>query len=123
MRYIPSKLQPQWSPEQITCRVAQDHRDDQSMRISHEGLYKLIYRNAKQGGNIYSQLQRRRKRRRKQAGYGSERGLIANRKRIAERPACVNLKNRYGIKPGYYVQAHGKWWYAIDSVCDQFLAC
>ena len=91
MRYILSKLQQQWSPEQIACRVAQDHRDDQSMRISHEGLYKLIYRNAKQGGDIYSQL-----RRRKQAGYGSERGLIANRKRIAERPACVNLKNRYG---------------------------
>ena len=96
MRYILSKLQQQWSPEQIACRVAQDHPDDQSMRISHEGLYKLIYRNAKQGGDLYSPLRRRRNRRRKHAGYGSERGLMAHRKRLAERPAWVNLKNRYG---------------------------
>jgi transposase, IS30 family len=96
MRYLQRKLAQQWSPEEITGRIKQDYPEDESMRISHDGLYKLIYRNASQGGDLYNQLRRRRKRRRKQAGYGSERGLIVDRKRITERPRCVDLKNRYG---------------------------
>lgn len=96
MRYISRKLKQEWSPEQIAHRIEVDYPDDPSMRISHDGLYKLIYRDARQGGELYSQLRRRRKRRRKQAGYGAERGLIADRKRIGDRPACVDLKSRYG---------------------------
>lgn len=96
MRYLQRKLAQQWSPEEITGRLTQDYPHDATMRISHDGLYKLIYRDASQGGALYSQLRRRRKRRRRQAGYGSERGLISDRKRMTDRPDCVDLKTRYG---------------------------
>lgn len=46
MRYLQRKLAQQSSPEEIAGRIKQDYLQDTSMRISHDGFYKLIYHDA-----------------------------------------------------------------------------
>jgi IS30 family transposase len=96
MGYITRRLNRKWSLEQIANRLQLDYPDDLSMRMSTEGIYQWIYREARCGGDEYTQLRRGRKRRRKQAGYGRGRGLIRGRTPISERPACVSRRERYG---------------------------
>lgn len=96
MRYVERRLRRKWSPEQIAYRLLLDNPDDDTMRISPEAIYQWIYQEAAHGGKQYIDLRRARKRRRKQAGYGTGRGLIQDRRPINTRPDCVNDKSRYG---------------------------
>jgi IS30 family transposase len=95
-RYVLHRLKKQWSPDIIAGRMRQDYPDDPAMRISQEGIYGFIYRDALAGGMLYSFLHRGRKKRRKQRKYGSLRGLIPNRVGIAERPEIVDTRKRIG---------------------------
>lgn len=51
------------------------------MRISHETIYRWIYVDAINGGELHAHLRRHHKKRRKQRRYGSLRGLIPRVKR------------------------------------------
>jgi IS30 family transposase len=66
------------------------------MRVSAEAIYRWIYRDALAGGALYRCLCLAHKRRRKQRRYGSLRGLIPNRVSIAQRPAVVQTRRRFG---------------------------
>lgn len=79
------------SPEQITGR----RRRQGEQIVSHETIYQLIYADAETGDNLYQSLPLARKRRRKCTG-SSSRGSIAGRRPIAERPACVEKRERIG---------------------------
>ena len=96
MRYVERRLSRKWSPEQIAYRLLRDYPDDDSMRICSEAIYRWVYQEAAKGGQQYYDLRRARKRRRKQSGYGTGRGLIVDRRPINTRPECVNKKSRYG---------------------------
>lgn len=41
--YVYSRLRLEWSPEEIAQRIKLDYRDDETMRISHETIYKYLY--------------------------------------------------------------------------------
>lgn len=107
--YVVTGLGRDWSPEQIAGRLRRDHPVDHHMRVSPETIYQWIYRDAAAGGALFERLRRRHKRRRKQGGYGTGRGLIRGRVSITERPAIVDRRARFGDWEGDTLEgARGK---------------
>lgn len=96
VRYVETRIRRYWSPEEIAGRLKRRYPDNSSMRISPEMIYQWIFRDAREGGDLYNFLRRRHKKRRKQRRYGSGRGLIANRISIHDRPEIVEERNRVG---------------------------
>jgi IS30 family transposase len=66
------------------------------MRMSPEGIYRWVYKDAAVGGSLYTHLPRLHKKRRKLRSYGSGRGLIPDRVSIDKRPAIVDERCRFG---------------------------
>ena len=73
------------SPEQIAHKLA----------LSHETIYRYIYRNKKAGGCLYLFL-RCQKSHKKRCSGSNRRGHIANHRRIAERPAHIEDRAQVG---------------------------
>lgn len=80
------------SPEQTSNRL----KLEGVLLISHEAIYRHIYANKRNGGNLCLSL-RSQKPHRKRYGSGQERrGVIKNRVSIDERPEIVDEKIRIG---------------------------
>jgi IS30 family transposase len=94
--YVAQRLRARWSPECIAGRLALDYPREPAMRVSAEAIYRWVFRDAQAGGELYRCLCLAHKRRRKQRLYGSLRGLIPGRVSIAERPAVVEARKRFG---------------------------
>ena len=95
-RYVEAALRNDWSPETIAGRLRLDCQRSTTMRVSPETIYQWIFNDAKSGGDLYRHLLRRHKTRRKQAAYGSCRGLIPNRIGLDRRPPGAENRSRYG---------------------------
>jgi transposase, IS30 family len=80
------------SPEQISGRMALENRP----KVSHETIYRYVYRDKKSGGELYKNLRSGHKKRRKRLGTNDKRGKIPNKTMIAQRPAVVETKERFG---------------------------
>jgi len=96
VEYVIDKLKLDWPPEAIASRLQIDFPDDERMRINHETIYRWVYRNASQAGDLYNHLRRRHKKRRRQTRYGSGRRFLPGRVSISERPMVVESRERYG---------------------------
>jgi len=90
-KIVDRKLEQQWSPEQISNA---DHGDDIDM-VSHERIYQYIIEDKKQGGELYLNL-RRKKKYRKRTGSRDNRGKIKNATSIKERSEIVDKRERFG---------------------------
>ena len=84
--------QEQWSPEQISGRLAQEG----VATVSHESIYRHVWNDKKDGGNLYLHLRHSGKKYNKRKGRNSGRGLIPHRVDIDQRPAIVAAKSRIG---------------------------
>jgi len=84
--------QEQWSPEQIAGRLAQEG----IVSISHETIYRHVWEDKKDGGNLYLHLRHNGKKYNKRKSRNSGRGLIQGRVDIDQRPAIVAAKSRIG---------------------------
>lgn len=88
---VAQKLQLQWSPQQIAGWLAREFGDDESVRVSHETIYKSLYIQAR--GVLKKQLTahlrrgRALRRGRHYANTGPGRGEIPDMVSIRERPA------------------------------------
>lgn len=82
-------LRQEWSPEQISGRLALE----QSASVSHERIYQYVYADKARGGTL-SRSWRCQKVRRKRYGTYSRRGQIPHRVTIDERPQVVAQKAR-----------------------------
>jgi IS30 family transposase len=82
----------QASPEQISGSLSLNHGLD----ISHETIYKHIWKDKKNGGELYTHLRHKAKKYNKRSGKNAGRGLIPNRRDISERPDIVEEKTRLG---------------------------
>lgn len=82
----------QWSPEQIAGRL----RIIYGIKVSHESIYRYIWKNKKKGGILYKHLRRSGKKYNKRSGKQAGRGLIPGRIGIEARPAIVERKERVG---------------------------
>ena len=85
-------LKQDWSPEQISNYLS----INETINISHETIYKFIWANKQNGGNLYKHLRWRNKKRKKRYGKNDHRGQIKDRISIDERPAIVDNKERIG---------------------------
>jgi IS30 family transposase len=90
---VASKLVLDWSPEQISGWLKTQYPDDESMRVSHETIYRSLFIQAR--GVLKKELMdhlrsKRRMRRSRQASVrGQSRGQIVDAISIRERPAEV----------------------------------
>jgi transposase, IS30 family len=82
----------QWSPEQVAGHLR--HRGQLS--ISHETIYRHVWRDKKEGGLLYTHLRGARKRRRKRYGAYDSRGRLAGKRMISERPPEVEARGCVG---------------------------
>lgn len=84
-------LAQEWSPQQISARLVEDHPDNEAMRVSHETIYETLYVQAR--GELRTELKvALRKGRTRRVAQGSTRvkaARIAGMTNISERPAEV----------------------------------
>ena len=92
VKRIESKISEDWSPEQISGWLQNEH----SLQISHERIYQHIWSNKRKGGDLYKYLRRQGKKYQKRSNGKTSRGQIKNRVSIDERPAIVDCKVRVG---------------------------
>ena len=85
-------LRMEWSPEQISGRLSKDG----ILRISHETIYRYIWRDKRRGGLRYKLLRQPGKKRRKRYGAYDSRGHLAGKRHISERPAAAENRTLLG---------------------------
>ncbi|MDO8987662.1 MAG: IS30 family transposase, partial [Coriobacteriia bacterium] len=88
-----------WSPEQTSGWL---HRHG-ILSISHETIYLHVWRDKREGGELWKRLRQATKKRRKRNGSHDSRGRLAGKRHISERPAEVEDR-----------QVEGHW--EIDTV-------
>src|SRR6195952_673132 len=92
-RAVAAKLQDQWSPQQISGWLMAEYLDDETMRVSHETIYKSLFVQARGvlKKELISDLRSRRIMRRGKTSttQGQTRGQIVDAVSISERPAEI----------------------------------
>ncbi len=85
-------LRQQWSPQQVAGHLGRMGH----LAISHETLYRHIWRDMKAGGLLHTHLRGARKQRRKRYGSYDSRGRLSGKRPISERPASVETRRQPG---------------------------
>ena len=85
-------LKRDWSPEQVSGHLRQHDK----LRISHETIYRFVWRDKATGGELYRHLRGSRKQRRKRYNAYDSRGRLAGKRHISERPAEVERRETLG---------------------------
>jgi transposase, IS30 family len=80
------------SPRQTSGRM----KNEDSINISHETIYQLIYANHCGLGDYKKHLRQKQKKRRRRKGVNQKRGTIPNRVGIENRPPIADLKTQIG---------------------------
>jgi len=88
---IESKLEEDWSPEQISDWL----KRNTDIQVSHERIYMRILADKRTGGGLHQHLRCQKKRRKRYGSY-ERRGKLPNRRSIEERPEIVNQRQRIG---------------------------
>ena len=89
---IKSKLEENWSPEQISGWLLEERGE----YLSYETIYLYIWENKKLGGSLFCHLRRKGKAYQPRGNKHAGRGCIKNRVSIDERPDIVDEKTRVG---------------------------
>jgi IS30 family transposase len=85
-------LRQRWSPEQICGRL----RTHGLLSISHETIYRHVWRDLRLGGSLHTYLRGARKQRRKRYGAYDSRGRLAGKRHISERPLPAEQRSEIG---------------------------
>lgn len=85
-------LENKYSPEQITIRT----RLEGTLDICHETIYRFVYDDKANGGDLYKHLRCQKKRRKRYASGRDRRGTIPDQVRIDKRPSIVEKRKRLG---------------------------
>ena len=85
-------LRRKWSPEQVSGHLERTRE----LAISHETIYRHVWRDLKGGGTLHTHLRCARKPCRKRYGRHDSRGRLAGKRMIGERPAVVERRSRTG---------------------------
>lgn len=102
--YVEQGLTADWSPEQIAGRLRCDFPRSRAMRIGVETIYRWIYRDAADGGTLYTHLRFRHRYRRKQRRFRAGNGPIRDRVGISARPLSVDERRYFGDWEGDSVE-------------------
>lgn len=82
-----------WSPEQISRRLYLESGGEQ--RVSHETIYRYVYKDKRDGGDLHACLRRRHTYRKRIHKYCNRKGW-GTRRPIHERPLVVETRSRIG---------------------------
>jgi transposase, IS30 family len=85
-------LRQRWSPEQIAGYLGSSG----SLAISHETIYRHIWRDLRHGGELHRYLRCAMKKRRKRYGTYERRGRLAGKRMIEQRPPAVQQRQDTG---------------------------
>ena len=85
-------LREEWSPEQVSGHL----RLGRELAISHETIYRHIWRDLRSGGTLHEHLRGARKTCRKRYGRYDSRGRLAGKRMIWERPSSVEQRRQTG---------------------------
>ena len=103
-RQVDALLREDWSPEQIAGRW----RREGGLSISHETIYRHVWADLHEGGDLYTHLRCAQKQRRKRYGAYDRRGRLADKRPIASRPAGAEHRSRFGHWEGDTVLGAGQ---------------
>ncbi len=95
----------QWSPEQISARLAESGR----LSISVPTIYRKIKRDRKRGGTLFRELRIVPKRRRKRYRSEDYRGRLKGKLGIEDRPNACNDRSEFGHWEGDTVMGSNKY--------------
>ena len=110
---VVARLQEEWSPEQISGRLALSGE----LRISDETIYRYVWDDRRHGGALYLHLRGARKKRRKRYGRYDSRGRLAGKRMISERPSGAENRSRVGHLEGDTVLGTDK--HALLTLVDR----
>lgn len=129
-RAVAGKLQVDWSPEQISGWLKKQYPADESMRVSHETIYRTLFVQAR--GALKKELLghlrgKRRIRRSRVARKKDGRGQIVDAIPIRERPAEVEDRPFPGTGKGIYcwVPRTATWplWWSVNRASRRSSNC
>jgi IS30 family transposase len=92
MALIMERLELRWSPEQISNRL----RIEGQPYVSAETIYKFIQEDQKNGGELWRNLRRSRRRRQRRFPSEDRRGKIQNARSISKRSRKANKRKKVG---------------------------
>ena len=101
--WIVELLQQELSPQQVVAYL----RRHKGVSLHHETVYRLIYGDKAEGGELYQHLRILCKPYRKRYGHYARRGRIRHRVDIDDRPAVVDKRSRIGDWEGDTVMGKG----------------
>lgn len=92
--YVSAKLQMDWSPEQISGRLSQQ----KGASVSYSSIYRFVYRDARQGGELWQHLRTCRKKRKRQKSSKLRENFKSLKavRPMSSRPPIVEKKKRIG---------------------------
>lgn len=85
-------LAKKWSPDQVSKELSRKGQ----LSISHETIYKYVWKDKIRGGELYKNLRQSTKKRRKRYGAYDSRGIMAGKRSIDERPRSAENRSRKG---------------------------
>jgi IS30 family transposase len=98
--YVSARLELRWSPEQIAGWLRREYAAQPEMCVSHETIYRSLYRRAKGpfGCDLVRHLRSRRvmRRARTSTRAGQARGQIVGAVSIRDRPAVIERRQQFG---------------------------
>ena len=89
---VDSLLQDEWSPEQAAGFL----RKNGTVSISHETIYRHVWKDREHGGDLCKHLRCARKKRRKRYARYDSRGRLAGKRHISERPSWIERRSQVG---------------------------
>ncbi len=92
MSQIIERLELKWSPEQISNRL----RVEGEQTVSAETIYKFIYEDRENDGELWRHLRRSHRTRKKRFPSEDRRGKIQNARPISKRPKKANKRKKLG---------------------------
>lgn len=84
-QYVNDRLREEWSPDQISGLLA----EEAGFSISHETIYRHVWRDRHRGGSLHTALRQNPKQKRKRYRSKDSRGKLQGKRMIDERPAEV----------------------------------
>lgn len=91
-QFIRERIREEWSPDQISGQLARDA----GFSISHETIYRHIWRDWRRGGTLHKSLRQAAKKYRKRYRHKDSRGRLGGKTMIDERPAEVDARQVMG---------------------------
>jgi len=91
-KLVETLLRKDWSPEQVEGSLQKSG----DLSISHETIYRYVWADRAQGGDVYRHLRCATKQRRKRYGRYDSRGRLAGKRHVSERPAAALHRQAVG---------------------------